>query len=273
MNISKTALLASGLAILIHGSTVFAASTKDEVIALKEEVAALKAGQETMQSDLAEIKKLLEEGAKAAPTPPKPKPFEPRDVSIAGAPVIGDPKATITMIGYSDYQCPFCARHAKQTVPDLVKNYIDQGKLKLVMREFPIASIHPRATPASQAALCAGAQGKYWEMHDLLFDNPRNLSDEDFKNHGEALQLNIDEFTFCVEQGSFTEQIQKDLEEGKEMGVRGTPSFVLGYTDSGDPNNVRVTKFVRGARGYDSFAQEIDELLNAEEQSGDEAGP
>jgi len=238
-----------------------AASTKDEVRELKAEVQLLKDGQESMQKDLAEIKKLLQDGAKSAPTPPTPKPFEPRDVSIVGAPVMGESSAKVTLIEYSDYQCPFCARHSQQTMPDIIKNYVESGKLKFVMREYPIPNLHPRASAASNAALCAGEQDKYWEMHDVLFANQRKMSDDDLLSYGASIDLEAAQFSNCVKQGTHSDQVKKDIEEGQELGVSGTPSFVLGLTDPGDPNTIKVSKFVRGARAYSDFAKEIEDLL------------
>jgi protein-disulfide isomerase len=258
---------------MIMSIPAFAASTKDEVIELQKEVQALKEGQDSIKNDLAEIKKLLESGARAAPTPPKPKPFEPRDVMITGAPVMGDTDAKVTLIEYSDYQCPFCARHSKQTMPEIIKNYIDEGKVKFVMREFPIPSLHPRATAASEAALCAGSQGKYWEMHDVLFSNQKKMSDDDLRDYAAEIGLDTGKFNTCLEQKDFAEQLGKDIEEGREMGVSGTPSFVLGITDSENPDKVHVTRFVRGARNYDAFAKEIDELLAGDGEVKAEASP
>jgi len=261
------------LLLLFSIQPAWAASTKAEVLELQKEVQALKEGQADMKSDLAEIKKLLESGARAAATPPKAKPFEPRDVMITGAPVKGDANAKVTLIEYSDYQCPFCSRHSKQTMPQIIKNYVDAGKVKFVMREFPIPSLHPRATAASEAALCASAQGKYWEMHDILFSNQRKMSNDDLRAYASEIGLDADKFNTCLEQKDYAEQVSKDIQEGKEMGVKGTPSFVLGLTDSTDSNKIRVTKFVRGARGYDAFAKEIDELLAGEGEAKAEASP
>lgn len=265
--------MAIALLAILAIQPAWAASTKAEVLELQEEVKALKEGQAEMKSDLAEIKKLLESGARAAPTPPQAKPFEARDVMIAGASLMGDPDAAVTLIEYSDYQCPFCSRHAKQTMPQIIENYIDTGKVKFVMREFPIPSLHPRASAASEAALCAGAQGKYWEMHDVLFNNQRKMSDGDLRAYATEIGLDPGAFNECMENKEFAEQVAKDMEEGQEMGVRGTPSFVLGLTDSADPNKVRVTRFVRGARGYDAFAKEIDELLAEGGEAEAEASP
>jgi protein-disulfide isomerase len=154
-------------------------------------------------------------------------------------------------------------------MPELMKNYIDTGKVKFVMREFPIPNLHPRAPAASAAALCARDQGKYWEMHDVLFANQRSMSDEDLEGYAESISLDIDVFRDCLATGKHVAQITSDIEEGKRMGVRGTPSFVVGAVHEDDPNTVKVTQFIRGAQGYASFAKAIDDLLGgaAEQES------
>ena len=266
----KTAIVVTIIS-MVMSMPAFAASTKDELIELQKEVQALKAGQDSMKNDLAAIKKMLESGARAAP--PKPKPFEPRDVMITGASVMGNANAKVTLIEYSDYQCPFCSRHSKQTMPEIIKNYVNEGKVKFLMREYPIPSLHPRATAASQAALCAGDQGKYWEMHDILFSNQRKMSDDDLSGYAAEIGLDAGKYSNCLEQKDYAERLKSDIEEGKAMGVSGTPSFVLGLTDPSDPNKVKVTKFVRGARDYGSFAKAIDELLAGEAKVKAEASP
>ena len=266
----KTAIVVTIIS-MVMSMPAFAASTKDELIELQKEVQALKAGQDSMKNDLAAIKKMLESGARAAP--PKPKPFEPRDVMITGASVMGNANAKVTLIEYSDYQCPFCSRHSKQTMTEIIKNYVNEGKVKFVMREFPIPSLHPRATAASQTALCAGDQDKYWEMHDILFNNQRKMSDDDLSAYAAEIGLDIGKYNKCLEQKDYAEQLKSDIDEGRAMGVSGTPSFVLGLTDPADPNKVKVTTFVRGARDYNSFAKEIDKLLAGDVKVKAEASP
>jgi protein-disulfide isomerase len=273
MNDLLKSIAAIVLGSMMLSAPAFAASTKDEVIELQKEVQALKEGQESMKSDLAEIKKLLQSGARAAPTAPVQPPFEPKDVNIAGASMLGDASAKVTLIEYSDYQCPFCARHSRQTMPEIIKNYVNDGKVKFIMREFPIPALHPRASAASEAALCARDQDKYWEMHDILFNNQRKMSDEDLNGYASEIGLDTAAFGACMEQKKYAEQVEKDIAEGKLMGVSGTPSFVLGLTDSEDPDKVRVTKFVRGARGYPTFSQLIDELLADDSQAQADAEP
>ena len=103
----------------------------------------------------------------------------PKNISDDDDPIIGNPDAPITIIEFSDFQCPFCARFHVQTLPALMDEYIDQGKVKLVFRDFPIQSIHPNALPASVAAECANEQGQFKPMHDALFDNQSQWSNQE----------------------------------------------------------------------------------------------
>jgi protein-disulfide isomerase len=221
-----------------------------------------------MQKDLADIKKLLEGGARPQAKAAPAKKFEPKYVSISGAPFLGKADAKVTLVEYSDYQCPFCSRHHNNTMPELIKNYIDTGKVKFVMREFPLTSLHPRAVAASLAALCASDQGKYWEMQDILFKNQRQMDDEQIKSYSETIGLNVDTFVACMDQGKYHDQVQNDLAEGRELGISGTPSFAVGLTDSSDSNRLKVSEVLRGAKSYDSFVTAIEALLNS---AGDKA--
>ncbi len=268
----KTAIFGTIISMIMN-MPAFAASDKDELIELQKEVQALKDGRDSMKNDFAEIKILLKSDARAASTPRKPIPFEPRDVMITGASVMGETNAKVTLIEYSDYQCIYCARHFRQTMPEIIKHYINEGKVKFVMREFPIPNLQPRAAAASQAALCAGGQGKYWEMHDILFNNQRKMSDDDLRGYASEIGLDASKFNNCLEQKIYVEQIGKDIEEGNAMGVRGTPSFVLGLTGPADSDKIKVTKFVYGARKFAYFAKEIDELLAGDSEAKAEANP
>jgi protein-disulfide isomerase len=254
-------LVAAALSILV--SDIALAQSNDEIGALQAEVQAIRQGQEQIQKDLAEIKKLLQQGAKAAP--PGQKPFEPTDFEIGTAPVIGDAGAQVTLVEFSDYQCPFCRRHATTVMPALVKDYVDTGKVKIVMREYPIESIHSRALVASQAALCANEQGKYWEMHDIMFDNQKQLASDDLKAYALSLGLETGTFDACLDEGKYEAQIRVYQAEGQKLGVTGTPSFVVGLTDPKDPDKVRLTTFIHGAKQLPAFQQAIDELLTSAE--------
>jgi protein-disulfide isomerase len=162
------------------------------------------------------------------------------------------------MIEFSDYQCPFCKRHFQQTVPTLVKDYVDSGKVRYVFRDFPLAQIHPLATKAAEAARCAGEQGKYWEMHDRLFTNQDALEPEKLPGHAKAIGLDETKFRQCLDQGRYASAVQQDVEAGTKIGIRGTPAIVLGATDGDQAKN---TVLIRGAHPVDVFKGAIDKLL------------
>ena len=245
------------------------AQSGDDVSALKSEIEALKKGQEQMQKDLAAIKKILEGAVRPRTQAAAQKPFEPVDLTVGASPFLGEATAPVTLIEYSDYQCPFCQRHFSTVMPELVKAYVETGKLKYVMREMPIPSIHPQATKASQAALCAGEQGKYWQMHDLIFGNQKQMAPDDLKAHAQSLGLDVDVFNACLDGDKYAEQIGSDRAEAQKLGIRGTPSFMIGKTDSADPNKVKATKVIRGAVPLAAFTQAIDELLNGNAEKKD----
>ncbi len=260
---TKNWLLAACLALavlVLAGPEPGFAQSGSETEALKSEMQALKQSQAAIQKDLAEIMRLLKQRPQAQAKPQRPA-FEPRDLDIAGAPYLGQPDATVTLVEFTDYQCPYCRRHFERTQPELVKNYVEAGKLKYVLREFPLAPIHPKAFKASEAALCAGDQGKYWEMHDLFFQDQQKLGPEDLKAHAGGLGLEMAGFSECLDGGKYTKRIENDLAEGAKAGVRGTPTFFLGLTDPTDPTKIRATKSLQGAQPYVVFKQVIDALI------------
>jgi len=236
-----------------------AASTKQEIQELRKQMEALQQGQEDMQKDLAEIKRLLGQRAPAAPAAPT---FQAQDVSIGPSPYLGNADATVTLIEYSDYQCPFCARHYRDVMPTLVAEYVDTGKLKYVMRENPISSLHPNAFNAALAALCAGDQGQYWEMSALLFDNQRQLDVENIKKLAETLPITPAQFNACLDNKAHEKMVNDDLASASALGVQGTPGFVLGLTDADDPNTVKALVYIRGAQSLENFKRAIDGLLD-----------
>jgi protein-disulfide isomerase len=241
--------------------SAWSASTKQEIINLQTEIASLKAGQEAMQKDLAEIKALVQQGARAAPAAAAAPAFREQVVSIGDAPFRGEAKATLTLIEFSDYQCPFCSRHYQQVMPKIVSDYVDTGKLKYVMFENPISSLHKNAYNASLAALCAGDQGKYWEMHNIMFDNQKELTDDKLKAYAVSIGLKAAEFNACLDTRKYEKQVNSDIATGTRLGVQGTPGFVIGLTDPKDPGQVTASVYIKGAQSFDQFKANIDQLL------------
>ena len=145
-------------------------------------------------------------------------------------------------------------------MPQIEKEYVETGKMKHVFMDFPLP-MHSNAMKASEAGLCAGDQGKFWEMHDKLFANQQALKQEDLVKHAEALGLDTAKFKECLDSGKHAEDIKKSMTEGQKAGISGTPAFLIGYIET--VGNVRATKKVVGAQPYASFKSAIDELLSA----------
>lgn len=179
----------------------------------------------------------------------QPQPVARTQVSEDDDPVMGDANAPVTIIEFSDYQCPFCARFWSDTLPQIKKNYIDTGKVKLVYRDLPL-SFHANAQSAAEAAECADDQGKFWEMHDKLFANYNSLSVSSYKQWASELGLNSAQFDECLDSGKYTSEVQKDLQDGSAAGISGTPSFFI--------NGIKVV----GAQPYSVFEQIIEAELN-----------
>ena len=256
--LAATCLALAALWLVAAGPAL--AQSAEELEALKSEIQALKQGQQEIRKDLAAIKQLLRRRTKSMARSQTP-PFKPLDLSIAGAPCLGAADAGVTLDEFTDYQCPFCRRHSLQTKPQLVKDYVETGKLRYVLREFPIESIDPTAFKAAEAALCAGDQGKYWDTGALFFQNQRKLAPKDLKAYAESLGLDTVGFGECLDGGKYTQRVRDDLRDGTAAGVRGTPSFFLGLTDPDDPSKIKATKFLRGAQPYPVFKQAIDALI------------
>ena len=179
---------------------------------------------------------------------PNPTPVE---VSIDDDPFKGDPNAPVTIIEFSDYDCPFCGKFYRESLPQITQEYIDTGKVKYVFRDFPLPS-HPQAGPASNAANCLRDQTddeNYFAYHDLLFDNQGNLSTDKFKELAQGFDIDQDEFATCVDQQQFIDEVNADLADGSAAGVRGTPAFFINGT------------IVSGAQPFAAFRQVIEAEL------------
>ena len=185
-----------------------------------------------------------------------------RNISLDDDPIKGNPDAPITIVEFSDFQCPFCARFHESTLPLLEQNYISTGKVNFVYRDFPIQSIHPNAIPAALAAECADEQEKFWEMHDMIFESQKAWQDLQisqsanlFKQYVSEIGLDEDQFASCLDSGKYLEEIRNDLNDGRTYGVTGTPGFFVGNEKIG------FTKLI-GAQPFSSFQRVIDEQLS-----------
>ena len=243
-------VMAIGIA-LWASSTALAQTAADEQT--KKDIEALKAGQLAIQKDLAEIKRLLQSRPAAADALPK----EPIAIA-AGEPTKGDRSAKVAVIEFSDYQCPFCSRYSRDTLPQITTDYIDTGKIRYVFRDLPL-SFHKQAFKAAEAAHCAGAQGKFWEMHDALFQNQSALAPEQLAAHGRTLGLEESAFQECLTSGRFAADVNKDIADAGAVGITGTPAFLVGIVQP--DGRVKVVKKLSGAKPYAEFKAAIDGAL------------
>ncbi|MCO5206485.1 MAG: thioredoxin domain-containing protein [Anaerolineae bacterium] len=186
----------------------------------------------------------------------------PVDVPLGDAPAKGSVDAPITIVEYSDYQCPFCLRHFTDTMLE-IQRYIDAGQVRYVFKDFPLHNIHPQAEKAHEAARCAREQGgddAYWQMHDLLFTNQSAWGQAPLDQHSDvikelAAEASLDQSAFdvCLDSGRHATAINNDLQEGSRLGVRGTPAFFING------------QFVSGAQPFAVFDQAIQQALASAE--------
>jgi protein-disulfide isomerase len=225
---------------------------------LRKDIQELRETLRAIQKDLQEVKAML------ARPPAPPSPVN-QIIDLGDNPARGDRSAKLTLVEFSDYQCPYCGQYVRATYPQIEAEYIKTGKLKSVFVDVPLENIHKSAFKAAEAAHCAGDQGKYWEMHDRLFENQKTL--EPWNAHAEAVGLEMAAFEQCMASGKFAPEVRRDMGEARKVGVTGTPAFMLARTDPAS-SKVRVLAALRGAQPFASFKAEIDRVLAAEAAPG-----
>lgn len=181
-------------------------------------------------------------------------------VAVEGAASLGPASAPVTIVEFTDYQCPFCARHATQTLDFLKREYIEPGKVRYVIRDLPLTELHPIAARAAGAARCAGekSEAAYWAYHDALFEAQKGLTDSTFTTLAASAGLNAGAFGTCLSANRFAAAVDKDAAEARAAGLGSTPAFVIGRTPSGDSLTGKV---LLGAYPFSAFEAAIDELL------------
>jgi protein-disulfide isomerase len=197
-----------------------------------------------IETRLAELEK-----RPAAPARAERQVLEPAEalkvIQVAGAPVRGNPSAPVTIVEYGDFECPYCLR-SRPTLKQILDSYPQQ--VKLVYKHFPL-SFHRRAMNAHKASLAAGEQGKFWEMHDAIFDSPKDLAPDTMRKHAEKLGLDLAKFDADYASERIAKKIADDQAEGRKALVRGTPAFFVNG------------KMISGAQPFDAFKREIDAAL------------
>ncbi len=182
-------------------------------------------------------------------------------VSLDDDPFKGNADAPVTIVEFSDFQCPFCLRFYEQTLPSIIENYVDTGKVKFVYRDLPLDSLHPNARPVHIASDCADEQGKFWGYHDMLFDNqsewgrlPAADLQSTLTQYASELGLESASFEACLESDSIADEVNKDTLDAARYGATGTPAFFIGNEKDGF---VKLT----GAQPYPAFQAAIDAQL------------
>ncbi len=224
-----------------------------------DRLAALESNQAAILKELQTLKTAPQAAvAPANQAAPAPLALPEQPLTIAGAASLGRADAPITLIEFSDFQCPFCSRHVRETFEKVKQAYVDTGKVRYVFRHFPIESLHPQAWAGARAAECAGQQGKFWALHTSLFANQKQLGDADLQKYARAAGVEMGAFQKCVADPAVTAKITADLDEGARAGVSGTPMFFIGKVEDG---KVRTMKRLNGAVPYAAFQQTLDGLL------------
>jgi protein-disulfide isomerase len=201
---------------------------------------------DTLRGDSEPAVQVVAQPTQAAATP-TPLPAVVENVSIDDDPIMGPVDAPVTIVEFSDFQCPYCEQAASSVLPQIFQQYPDE--VRLVYRDFPLTQIHPQALPAALAAECADDQGKFWEYHDLLFANQSALDDASLEAY--AAQIGLDQAVFdqCYTSQEHLDEIRHDYEDGLTYGVSGTPAFFV--------NGIRIV----GAQPLAVFQQAIEQAL------------
>jgi protein-disulfide isomerase len=172
------------------------------------------------------------------------------DVPIDDDPILGPQDAPITLIEFSDYECPYCRKWHAEVFPRLQEAF--PGQIRYVYRDFPLVSIHSNAAPAAEAANCAGDQEKYWEYNEMLFSMERSLNQESYVEYARELALDIDQFSQCLESRQYQEEVSSDYEYAANLGIRSTPTFFI--------NGIAIV----GAQPFEVFEDLINKELAGE---------
>jgi protein-disulfide isomerase len=211
------------------------------------------------------------------------------DVSIDDDPMLGNSKAGITLIEFSDFQCLFCRRFWNESLQQIKKEYIDTGKVRLVYRDYPLSALHPSAQISAEASECADEQGKFWEMHDKIFKEQAKQGTgtvayeiTDLKTWASQIGLDKNKFNQCLDSGKYKTEVEKDLADGSSYGVSGTPAFILMKGNKTEIDTRIIAEalnknqsivpmpngnyFISGAQPFSTFKGLIDEELKQNEK-------
>ncbi|MCX6545962.1 MAG: thioredoxin domain-containing protein [Acidobacteria bacterium] len=211
---------------------------------------------EEMLKELRRIRQALERLTQPEPAPKAPPADQHGKLTPVLGPVMGKPDAPLTLVEFTDLQCPYCNRFTTTTFEQIKKQYIDTGLVRFVSRDFPL-DFHPQAMPAARAARCAADQGKFWEMRMSLLRNASRLSPAFITTAATELKLDMRAFAACASSTLHDAEIEADMAAGRSLGIEGTPTFLLGRTTGDTLDGVLII----GSLPFDAFDTRIKALL------------
>ena len=197
-------------------------------------------------------------GRRAVPvsaSPPVSVPTAP--LALEEVPKLGSAAASVAMLIFSDFECPFCAKFAVEIMPPLKRQYVDSGKVRVAFRHLPLP-LHRRAARAAESAECAARQGRFWAMHDSLFQTPMRLGEPDLETHAREAGLDPATFAACMT-GEAAARVSADAAIARNLGLMATPSVIIGV--AGEGNSVRATEVILGVRPLKEFTAALDRAL------------
>lgn len=268
MNTNKRSLMLAASVALVFSVAQAGVAQKQsagDLRSLKKEIETIRENQTSIQKELQEIKALLRIVAQARPAEGK---AQNALLNVHGLPSKGEQEAPVTIVEFSDYKCPFCGNHVRETWPQIDNQYVKTGKIRYVFADLPLESLHPQALKAAEASHCAGDQGKFWEMHDQLFSNQRALGLQELSLHAQAVGLNMPTFQQCLFTDKHTSRIRRSMAVAETMGISGTPTFLVAVKGPKSSMEVRVVKPLSGAQPFAAFKSVIDSLLASENKAG-----
>lgn len=239
-------------AALIFTVLLVGCTSEEKLDQILSEVAALR-------SEVSELSKKVDTAPPARPAGRTRPTKVTNPINIGGYPSMGEKDAPVTMVEFSDYQCPFCRRHTINTLPRIKADFIKTGKLRYVFVDNAILS-HKQAPKASEAAHCAGEQDRYWDMHAHLFENQRRIRQlENLPVFAKELGLDEAAFNACLTSGRHKDRVDAGHKMGIAIGATGTPSFVIGKTRA---DGMISGDMIVGAKAFTAFESSINRFLN-----------
>jgi len=200
----------------------------------------------------------------ASQTSHAPPPYSAKDVNlnltVAENQIAGNKNASVILVEFADYECPYCRQFASTTMKQIESEYIDNGRIGFVFYDFPIESSHPNAFNAALAAQCAGEQARLWEMNHKLLAESSALTPEDLFRDAETLKLDMDKFHLCFADNNTATRLRQRMREARELEINGTPMFILGIRKPGS-NTLKGLRMIEGAYPYDVFKATLEMLI------------